>query len=115
MLNCIQHYAWGSKNALTELYGIDNPNNLPMAELWMGAHPKSSSAIIDEKGNTRNLRDVIAEDATTHLGATIAQRFGELPFCLRFCARNSRSPFKFTQAKHRQNKGLRKKMQQASR
>ncbi|QHQ21842.1 mannose-6-phosphate isomerase [Pectobacterium brasiliense] len=87
MLNCVQHYAWGSKYALTELYDIDNPNDLPMAELWMGAHPKSSSAIIDEKGNTRSLRDVIAEDSTTHLGATIAQRFGELPFLFKvLCA-----------------------------
>ncbi|MGE6888377.1 type I phosphomannose isomerase catalytic subunit, partial [Serratia bockelmannii] len=30
-------------DALTRLYGIANPNNQPMAELWMGAHPKSPS------------------------------------------------------------------------
>ncbi|MBT9183332.1 mannose-6-phosphate isomerase [Pectobacterium punjabense] len=87
MLNSVQHYAWGSKHALNELYGIDNPNDLPMAELWMGAHPKSSSAIIDEKGNTRSLRDVIAEDAITHLGAAVTLRFGELPFLFKvLCA-----------------------------
>ncbi|MEQ9860114.1 mannose-6-phosphate isomerase [Pectobacterium cacticida] len=87
MLNCIQHYAWGSKHALTELYGIDNPENLPMAELWMGAHPKSSSALVDEKGNIRNLREAIAEDPSAYLGATIAQRFGELPFLFKvLCA-----------------------------
>ncbi|MEH2921287.1 mannose-6-phosphate isomerase [Samsonia erythrinae] len=87
MLNCVQHYAWGSKHALTELYRIDNPNNLPMAELWMGAHDQNSSAIIDEHGHSRSLREVIAEDPLAHLGATIAQRFGELPFLFKvLCA-----------------------------
>ncbi|RLM26918.1 mannose-6-phosphate isomerase [Brenneria alni] len=87
MLNRVQHYSWGSKHALTELYGIDNPNDLPMAELWMGAHPKSSSHIIDAKGNDRNLREVIAEDPALHLGATVAQQFGELPFLFKvLCA-----------------------------
>ncbi len=45
LINAVQNYAWGSHTALTELYGIANPDNLPMAELWMGAHPKSSSQI----------------------------------------------------------------------
>lgn len=40
LINSLQNYAWGSPTALTELYGIPNPDNLPMAELWMGAHPK---------------------------------------------------------------------------
>lgn len=40
MINKIQHYDWGSKDALTKLYHIKNPQYLPMAELWMGAHPK---------------------------------------------------------------------------
>lgn len=37
LINAVQNYAWGSHTALTELYGIANPDNLPMAELWMGA------------------------------------------------------------------------------
>ncbi|PWC12489.1 mannose-6-phosphate isomerase [Brenneria corticis] len=87
MLNRVQHYAWGSKHALTELYGIENPNDLPMAELWMGAHPKSSSLVVDEKGNERNLREVIAADLSSHLGADVARRFGELPFLFKvLCA-----------------------------
>ncbi|MCG8707755.1 mannose-6-phosphate isomerase [Brenneria sp. 4F2] len=87
MLNRVQHYAWGSKHALTELYHIDNPEYLPMAELWMGAHPKSSSHIIDEKGDDRHLRDVIAEDLSGHLGIEVAQYFGELPFLFKvLCA-----------------------------
>ena len=40
LINSVQNYAWGSKTALTDLYGIANPNNLPMAELWMGGAPE---------------------------------------------------------------------------
>ncbi len=36
LINAVQNYAWGSHTALTELYGIANSDNLPMAELWMG-------------------------------------------------------------------------------
>lgn len=81
MRNSIQHYAWGSKTALTELYGIENKDNLPMAELWMGAHPKSSSWVMDEQGQEQRLRDVIAQAPAETLGAKIAAQFGE-----RYCS-----------------------------
>lgn len=87
MRNSVQNYAWGSKHALTELYGIENPDNLPMAELWMGAHPKSSSLLLDEQGQAHNLRDVINSDQPGFLGNAVAQRFGELPFLFKvLCA-----------------------------
>nr|WP_113869558.1 mannose-6-phosphate isomerase [Brenneria salicis]NMN91678.1 mannose-6-phosphate isomerase type 1 [Brenneria salicis ATCC 15712 = DSM 30166]RBP57477.1 mannose-6-phosphate isomerase type 1 [Brenneria salicis ATCC 15712 = DSM 30166]RLM28563.1 mannose-6-phosphate isomerase [Brenneria salicis ATCC 15712 = DSM 30166] len=87
MLNRVQHYAWGSKHALNELYGIDNPNYLPMAELWMGAHPKSSSLVVDKQGHEYSLRDLIADDLSGQLGESVAQRFGQLPFLFKvLCA-----------------------------
>ena len=89
LINSVQNYAWGSKSALTELYGMPNPDNLPMAELWMGAHPKSSSKITDKNGETRSLRDVIDADKATLLGSDVAARFGELPFLFKvLCADN---------------------------
>ncbi|WP_449547102.1 mannose-6-phosphate isomerase [Lelliottia amnigena] len=87
LINSVQNYAWGSQTALTDLYGIPNPDNLPMAELWMGAHPKSSSKIEDASGNVRALRDVIEADKTALLGNAVADRFGELPFLFKvLCA-----------------------------
>ncbi|MEE9685033.1 mannose-6-phosphate isomerase [Lelliottia amnigena] len=87
LINSVQNYAWGSQTALTDLYGIPNPDNLPMAELWMGAHPKSSSKIEDASGNVRALRDVIDADKTALLGNAVADRFGELPFLFKvLCA-----------------------------
>ncbi|MGU3412751.1 mannose-6-phosphate isomerase [Enterobacteriaceae bacterium C34A] len=89
LINSVQNYAWGSQTALTELYGIANPDNLPMAELWMGAHPKSSSKITDASGQTRSLREVIDADKATLLGRNVAERFGELPFLFKvLCADN---------------------------
>ena len=84
--NSLQNYAWGSKTALTELYGIANPQGLPMAELWMGAHPKSPSTV-EINGVTRSLRDVINDDQASVLGKAVADRFGELPFLFKvLCA-----------------------------
>ena len=87
LINSVQNYAWGSKTALTELYGMANPDGLPMAELWMGAHPKSSSKITDSHGTVQSLRDVIDADKTALLGANVANRFGELPYLFKvLCA-----------------------------
>ncbi|MEW7315181.1 mannose-6-phosphate isomerase [Buttiauxella gaviniae] len=86
LINSVQNYAWGSKTALTELYGVQNPENLPMAELWMGAHPKSSSKILDNN-QPRSLRDVIDANKPALLGKAVAERFGELPFLFKvLCA-----------------------------
>jgi mannose-6-phosphate isomerase len=84
--NSLQNYAWGSKTALTELYGIENPQGLPMAELWMGAHPKSPSTVAIN-GEAHSLREVIDADKAATLGKAVAERFGELPFLFKvLCA-----------------------------
>ncbi|WP_044328201.1 mannose-6-phosphate isomerase [Citrobacter amalonaticus] len=87
LINSVQNYAWGSKTALTELYGLANPQQLPMAELWMGAHPKSSSKIEDASGQVVSLRDMIDGNQSALLGDAVAERFGELPFLFKvLCA-----------------------------
>lgn len=65
--NVIQHYAWGSRRALTDLYGVPNPGHEPMAELWMGAHPKAPSRLPGRGGESldryisANQRDALGE------------------------------------------------------
>ena len=87
LINSVQNYAWGSKTALTELYGMENQSSQPMAELWMGAHPKSSSRVQNAAGDIVSLRDVIESDKSTLLGEAVAKRFGELPFLFKvLCA-----------------------------
>lgn len=87
MINTLQHYGWGSKDALTRLYGIANPDGRPMAELWMGAHPKSSSLVVDAQGDEITLRSLIARDPAGMLGRAVADRFGAQPFLFKvLCA-----------------------------
>ncbi|OTA14686.1 mannose-6-phosphate isomerase [Xenorhabdus vietnamensis] len=88
MTNNIQHYGWGSKTALTDIYGIENPDNQPMAELWMGAHPKCSSQITDpQTGETIALNTLIDKAPEKYLGEKVAQQFQRLPFLFKvLCA-----------------------------
>jgi mannose-6-phosphate isomerase len=87
MNNGVQNYAWGSTDALTNLYGIANPEGKPMAELWMGAHPKSSSYVKGSDGQEIALRSQISANLEQELGPKVAARFGELPFLFKvLCA-----------------------------
>jgi len=78
--NIIQDYAWGDKNALNELFGIKNPDNKPQAEIWMGAHPKAPSIVVD--GDKRvSLIDFVSENPEAVLGKQVSSDFaGKLPF-----------------------------------
>lgn len=82
--NPIQHYAWGSKTALARLQGRP-PAAEPEAELWLGAHPQTPSAVT-VAGRRVSLERLIAERPAAALGA-VAQRFGgALPFLLKVLA-----------------------------
>lgn len=75
--NVIQNYAWGSKTAITTLFGIKNSNDEPQAEIWMGAHVNGCSK---NESTDQALIDIINEDKAALLGEYTAARFGELPF-----------------------------------
>ena len=85
--NIIQDYAWGDKNALKELFGIENPDSKPQAEIWMGAHPKAPSMVIDG-GNRISLIDFVDNDPDSVLGGKVSADFsGKLPFLFKvLCA-----------------------------
>ena len=84
MRNAVQPYAWGSPTALTELYGIRGDG--PMAELWMGAHPKAVSTLETEAGEAP-LDEHIAADPERALGRATVERFGgRLPFLFKILA-----------------------------
>lgn len=84
--NTIQDYAWGSTDALAELYGMDDGPGRPMAELWMGAHPKAPSRLVvgaEEVG----LDEYIAADPAAALGPAARVADGRLPFLFKIlCA-----------------------------
>ncbi|MGF1774968.1 mannose-6-phosphate isomerase, class I [Vibrio wakamikoensis] len=65
---------------MSELFGYPNPSNQPMAELWMGAHPSASSAIVVNNERVQ-LNDWISAQPNTALGKSITERFNSrLPY-----------------------------------
>lgn len=81
--NVIKHYAWGSKQSVTELFGITNPTNEPMAEIWMGAHPAGCSKVSETQCH---ISEVINADKLGLLGDYTTARYGELPFLFKVLA-----------------------------
>lgn len=79
----IQNYDWGTKNKnafIPKLLGIKAEQNVPYAELWIGAHPKSPSEIIIENSKYE-LNKIIEEFPIEILGKEISKKFKKkLPF-----------------------------------
>ncbi|MDH3716018.1 MAG: mannose-6-phosphate isomerase, class I, partial [Gammaproteobacteria bacterium] len=86
LLNEVQHYAWGSKEAIPALLRVANHAAEPWAELWMGAHPRAPSRIT-VADRTDGLDAVVQTDPPRWLGEAVATRFaGEFPFLLKLLA-----------------------------
>lgn len=84
--NTIQEYAWGSPDAIPGLLGFENPDNTPMAELWMGAHPKAPSVAVTDAGDV-SLDKAIADSPEETLGNEPSKQFdGRLPFLFKVLA-----------------------------
>ncbi|PMO59984.1 mannose-6-phosphate isomerase, class I [Vibrio breoganii] len=81
--NVIQNYAWGSHISLSSLFGFNNPNNEPQAELWMGAHPNGCSKLADLD---ISLAEYIKENSNSVLGSYTANRYGQLPYMFKVLA-----------------------------
>lgn len=85
MHNVIQDYAWGSTTSMAELFGIENPEAKPQAEIWMGAHQNGCSQI-EVNGQPTLLSSFIAADMPTIIGADTAKQYGELPYLFKVLA-----------------------------
>lgn len=82
LLNPIRRYPWGSRSAIPELLGRE-PDGEPQAELWMGAHPDSPSALQSGEALDR----LVADHPDHALGPRVRGSFGaRLPFLLKVLA-----------------------------
>ncbi len=92
MRNSLQHYAWGSSQAIPQLLGIDNSSEQPVAECWMGAHPAAPSQLYEAAASPsagRPFDQCIAEAPLRYLGAVSQRRFGNrLPFLFKLLSAN---------------------------
>lgn len=83
--NPILDYAWGSKEKIQSLIGAE-AGGKPMAEMWMGAHPKAPSRVLIN-GTWQSLDAVIGENPESILGKSVAERFSnQLPFLFKVLA-----------------------------
>lgn len=75
----VQHYAWGGDRFIPELLHIENTENKPCAEYWLGAHPSAPSTLHIE-GESKNLHELIQQYSSLILSKSIQNKFGELPY-----------------------------------
>ena len=83
--NPIQHYDWGSKSAIPDFLGRA-PSEEPMAEMWLGAHPKApSEVLVDDHWLPLNL--AIQQNPAAWLGDAAARTGAPgLPFLFKILA-----------------------------
>lgn len=75
--NEIMNYAWGGRNEnafIPKLLGMSVEVDTPYAELWMGAHPKAPSVIVEKN---LDLYQLSREDADVVLGQRCIEKFGK--------------------------------------
>ncbi|RNL77487.1 mannose-6-phosphate isomerase, class I [Nocardioides marmorisolisilvae] len=58
--NGIKHYDWGSVDAIPQFLG-DRRDGNPVAEVWIGTHALSPSAVVCEDGREKPLSDVAGD------------------------------------------------------
>ncbi|WP_129660704.1 mannose-6-phosphate isomerase, class I [Rothia halotolerans] len=81
MHNPVQNYAWGTRDTLARLRGAPCPAPEPEAELWVGAHPLSSSVVETPQGRVP-LKDLVGEAPARGL----AEAVGDFPYLLKILA-----------------------------
>ena len=78
----VQHYAWGGRNNIASLIGLNSAKDQPCAEWWLGAHPSAPSEI-ENASNKQSLIEFLSQNPTA-LGQASRQQFGdELPYLLK--------------------------------
>lgn len=108
----VQHYAWGGKNYIASLIGLNSEQDQPCAEWWLGAHP-SAPSVIENVSNQESLIEFLSQNPTA-LGQASRQQFGdELPYLLKILDVEKRYRFNCIQLKRKLKRALRLKMQKA--
>ncbi len=75
----VQHYAWGGNKYIPIWLGIENKNNEPYAEYWMGAHNSAPSTLmVNDK--EESLDNLIDQNSQQLIGEKTEHNFGELPY-----------------------------------
>lgn len=71
----VQHYSWGGYDFIPQLLEIENKDQKPYAEYWLGAHPNHPA--MTEDGIS--LAELVSKNVSV-LGETVAVKFTSLPY-----------------------------------
>jgi mannose-6-phosphate isomerase len=78
----VKHYDWGGTSFIPSLLKVENKENKPFAEYWMGVHPQGNTIIELADDHEKLLREFMAENPTL-LDTYVEKTFGHLPYLLK--------------------------------
>jgi len=78
-------YPWGDSRYIQELCHLEELIGTPVAEMWLGAHPRASSMLLADKGEI-SLIEAIAADPVKHLGQARDIYQNRLPYLFKVLA-----------------------------
>lgn len=87
--NVIKNYEWGSKTALSQLFNFPNPEYLPQAEIWMGAHLAGMSMALNQDGSEIALDQLINQHPDKMLGESTYKTYPSLPYLFKVLSATS--------------------------
>ncbi|HEV7331412.1 MAG TPA: mannose-6-phosphate isomerase, class I [Flavisolibacter sp.] len=77
----VQPYSWGGTQFIPDLIEMENEEQKPFAEYWLGAHPNAPAHLIN--GKEESLYDAIQQSPQQILGNRVQEQFGTLPYLLK--------------------------------
>jgi mannose-6-phosphate isomerase len=75
----VKHYDWGGHSFIPALLQMENKDNQPFAEYWMGVHPQDNCTA-ELPGHQRVLLKEYLKNNPEFLGNEVQKRFGQLPY-----------------------------------
>lgn len=76
----VQHYAWGGTGFIPGLLGIENKDQQPFAEYWLGVHANGPAVAEYKDDHYLSLQELINDNAIGILGENVLAQFGNLPY-----------------------------------
>lgn len=76
----VKHYDWGGRSFIPALLNLAPVPEKPFAEYWLGVHPQADCRIQWTDGTEVSLREYLAIDPASKIGANTYKNFGQLPY-----------------------------------
>ncbi len=103
----LKDYDWGSPYSIQKITGNKELEGKPVAELWIGSHPKGEGSVIDSEGNAVRISRFIEKNSSAVLGSRCSKKYGgKLPFLFKIIAAERALSIQVHPAKYEAEKGF---------